>query len=113
MSRRHGQLAEVLDSHGYTLIFKLGGGKTATVVCWDFTSAISVVVESSSSITVAGEASDELGLGTDEGERKIVETRFMAIFEERWWLEGFRGKDWRQRGFLYSGVETGGMGGVY
>jgi hypothetical protein len=82
-----------LGAHGRTLIFKLGGDKAATVVCWDFASAISVLTDSLSSTTVAGEASDELGPAEDGEERKIVETRFMAIVEERWGLEGFRGED--------------------
>lgn len=74
-----------------TLIFKLGGDNAATVVCWDFASAISVLTDSSSSTTVAGDASDALGPAEDGEERKIVETRFMV--EKRWGLEGFQGED--------------------
>lgn len=85
---------ELLDAHGRTLIFKLGGGNTATVVCWDFASAISVLADSSSSTTVEGDVSGRLGPEEDGEDRKIVETRFMAIVE-RWGLEGFRGGDWR------------------
>lgn len=83
------QLTELLDHHGRTLIFKLGGDNAATVVCWDFASAISVLTDLSSSATVAGGISDELG-AEDGEERKIVETRFMAMVEG---LEGFRGED--------------------
>ena len=64
-----------------------------TVVCWDFKSAVSVHTESSSSYTTAGDFSPELGPAEDEGDRKIVETRFMAMVVVRWRMEGFRGED--------------------
>jgi len=91
---------------GRTLIFKLGGGATATVVCCDFASAVSVLTESPSSCTTAGDFSPELGPAEDEGERKIVETRLMAVVEGRWGLEGFRGEDWRHAEGFYTGVAT-------
>ena len=79
----NGWLSELADPHGRTLIFKLGGDNTGTVVCWDLASAISVLADSSSSTTVVGEVSDRLGPAEDDEERKIVETRFMAMIEER------------------------------
>ena len=75
----------------------------ATVVCWDFASAISVLTDSSSSGVTAGIFSAELGPAEDEGERKIVETRFMLVVEEGRGLKGFRGEDWRHgRAFVLS-----------
>ena len=65
------------------MIFKLGGGNGVTVVCWDFISAVSVLIEASSSSTVAGAFSPELGPPEVEGERKTAETRLMAMMEER------------------------------
>lgn len=44
---------------------------------------VSMLTESSSSCTTTGNFSPELGPAEDEGERKIVETRFMAMVEER------------------------------
>lgn len=55
-------------------------------------------MDSSSSTTVAGDLSDKLGPADEGEERKIVETRFIAMVEERWGLEGFRGEDWRHGG---------------
>lgn len=80
---------------GRTLIFKLGGVNGVTVVCCDFTSAISVLTDSSSSSPTIGSFSGGLGPADDEGERKTAETRFMVMVEEGWGLEGFRGEDWR------------------
>ena len=99
-SRRHRILVR------QTLIFKFGSGNTVTVVCWDFASAISVLADSLSSSVTAGSFSPELGPAEDEGERKIVETRFMAMVEGRWGLEGFQGGDWRHRKVFYTGATS-------
>ena len=85
-----------------TLIFKLGGDNGATVVCCDFASAISVLTDSSSSSPTAGSFSGGLGPAGDEGERKIVETRFMVMAEEGWGLEGFLVDDWRHEEGFYT-----------
>ena len=60
-----------------------------------------MLTDALSSSTTAGDFSPELGPAEDEGERKIVETRLMAVVEGRWGLEGFRGEDWRHgEGFI-------------